>query len=203
MTNEDEASAPITNEDEIEASILWWNAREGSEWHLTFYFKPIAGRVECVGFEIRPSPYPGRQGQRLTATTLRDLDFATQLAQAQRRNLEMIEGLIDIGQRISGGRAAPDASLLREAAILAQGAGQERGRRRHAPYTEDQLGVVVAEYLRAYARGSRSPTRDMAEALGIPYARASKLVRRCRAKGLLPKTTQGVARGATAPKEGE
>jgi hypothetical protein len=102
---------------------------------------------------------------------------------------------MDLGRRLGG-----DVSeLADEAALLAEGAGREGGR--HAPYTKDQLRRVAAEYLRAYADGSTSPTRDTAEALGLRYVQAAKLVQRCRAKGLLPETVQGIARGATDVEE--
>jgi hypothetical protein len=150
-----------------------------------------------VGLDIRSCPDAYHPERPLGATTMRDLDFATQLARARRDALPLLGRLMDLGRRLGG-----DVSeLADEAALMAEGAGREGGR--HAPYTKDQLRRVAAEYLEAYADGSTSPTRDTAEALGLRYDQAAKLVQRCRAKGLLPETVRGVARGATDLEEEE
>lgn len=183
------------------SAVTTWEAPDGSLWWLCFYVERIAGRAECVGLDIRSHPDAEHPERALSATTMRDLDFATQLARARRDALPRLRRLMDVGRRVRFHTQRGDilhgdvSELEREAVAMAESVGQEGGR--HAPYTKDQLKRVVAEYLQAYADGSTSPTRDTAEALGLRYGQAAKLVQRCRGLGLLPETVQGVARGAT------
>ncbi len=174
-------------------AVITWKATDGSLWQLCFYVKPVAGRAECVGLDITSHPYAeGPERGTLSAATMRDLDFATQLARARRDALPRLRRLMDLGRRLG---VLDDSELADEAAVMAQGAGREGGR--HAPYTKDERKRVVDEYLQAVATGSTTPTRDVSEHLGMSRHQAAKLVQRCRKKGLLPKTDRGVARGAT------
>ena len=192
----------VTDKSEVVEAMTMWEATDGSQWQLFFHVKRIAGRAECVGLDIRSCPDAYHPERPLGATTMRDLDFATQLRLARRNTVLHTESLMKMGMRIrlhhSDGtvEAGRDVfGLAEEVALLAEGVGREGGR--HAAYTKEQLTSVAAAYLKAYADGSTSPTRDTAEALGLRYVQAAKLVQRCRAKGLLPATVQGVARGAT------
>ena len=190
----------VTDKGKAVEAMTTWEATDGSQWQLFFHVKRIAGRAECVGLDIRSCPDAYHPERPLGATTMRDLDFATQLARARHNTLSHTEHLMSTFRRVFADAPGLDVSeLADEAAVLAQGAGREGGR--HAPYTKDQLRRVAAEYLQAYADGSTSPTRDTAEALGLRYVQAAKLVQRCRAKGLLPETVQGIARGATDVEE--
>jgi hypothetical protein len=68
-----------------------------------------------------------------------------------------------------------------------QAAWTPRKRRdgRVTKYSRDELGRVAAIYTEACGSGSSSPTKDVAEALGIPRNTAAKLVMKCRLAGLL------------------
>ena len=85
--------------------------------------------------------------------------------------------------RLRGGRCRP---------LLASGKPRQRGR-----YTINEYQRVAAVYDKACRDGSRSPTRDTAEALGLRLNQAVKLVQRCRRMDLLPQTEPGVALGST------
>ena len=57
-------------------------------------------------------------------------------------------------------------------------------------------------YSEAYRQGSRSPTKDVASRMGIPYGMAGKLVMRCRAVGLLEATAPRKAGGIKPERPG-
>jgi len=47
-------------------------------------------------------------------------------------------------------------------------------------YSPAQLKLAAQTYREAYAEGSPSPTKDVAERLGLTRSQAAKLVMRCR-----------------------
>jgi hypothetical protein len=170
-----------------------WFPPDGSDWVLTFQLKTINGRVECIGMEIRS--FTGREP--LTAKRLRELPFARELERARQSELDRNELMMDLARRM-GGRI-PE---LEEAnSLLLSGKPRQRAR-----YTHKDLQRVATVYRELWlgdgkSPGSKSPTRDTANVLGLRYQQAAKLVQRCRRNGLLPQTDQGVARGSTEETE--
>jgi len=148
----------------------------------------------------------------LRALTLRELPFADALARARRyyaefwdwwsaQNRGSLEALLETGQRSPTiGDAAPEqiealVGELDELAGLLLPPLQKSGRR--AKYTLEHLKIVARLYGEAYASGSTSPTKDVAEKLGLPRNQVAKLVMRCRDPqvGLLDATEKRRAGG--------
>lgn len=186
----------IGSDDPHEAQTVW-EAPDGSEWRLSFYVKRVDGRPECVGLDIRPYPYPfAAQRERPLRSSHLRFPFAAMLARAQgdEASARRRARLMDVMRRLGG-----DVSELEdEASVMVRDDGLKSGK--HAKYTRADLERVAAIYREAWGGGTRpskSPTRDTADTLGIPYNQAAKLVQRCRGLGLLPPTAPGVARGST------
>ena len=159
-----------------------WFAPDGSDWVLTFRLKRITGRTECVGMEV--ASFGDREPLR--AHTLRALRFASELEKARRGEDDRRERLIDVARRL-GGRI-PEL----EAATPMLASGKPRQRR---SYTIGDYQRAAAVYSGFCAAGSKAPTSDTAEALGLRPAQAAKLIERCRLHNYLPTTAPGVARG--------
>jgi len=160
-----------------------WFAPDGSDWVLTFRLKRIKGRTECVGMEV--ASFGDREPLR--AHTLRALRFASELEKARRGEDDRRERLIDVARRL-GGRI-PEL----EAATPMLASGKPRQRR---SYTIGDYQRAAAVYSGFCAAGSKAPTSDTAEALGLRPAQAAKLIERCRRlHNYLPTTAPGVARG--------
>lgn len=163
-----------------------WSSPDGSDWVLTFRLRSIRGRVECSGFAI--TSFADREPLR--AETLRALPFIREFERARRVELERNERLVELAGRMDG--RVPELEGLRP--LLASGKPRRRAR-----FTTRDLSRVAEAYRDAWRAGSKSPTRDTAEALGLAYNQAQKLVQRCRrmTPPLLPPTDQGVALGPT------
>ena len=160
-----------------------WSPPDGSDWVLTFRLKNVDGRTECVGMRI--VSFADREP--LTAQTMRALPFARELERAGLVRLARDERFKDLARRM-GGRV-PE---LGPAPLLASGKPRQRRK-----YTTGDYKRASTVYRELWKAGSKSPTRDMAEALGLRPDQAAKLIERCRSKGFLPQTDPGVARGAT------
>ena len=93
--------------------------------------------------------------------------------------------------------------LTQQAAGSFSTPGQKVGR--PAKFSPAMLEVVARAYREAYASGSSSPTKDVAEKLGLTRSQAAKLVMRCRDPqvGLLGPTRAREAGGLEAPSTGE
>lgn len=166
----------------------FWDAPDGSAWHLVFWLKRIAGRPECVGLELHAS-HPERP---LRAKTLRALKFSSELEQTREGAHARLERLADLGRRFG-----VEFPLADEQAMTAGGKPRQRAR-----YTSKDLQRAADVYReRCETDKSKSPTRDTAEILGLRYDQTAKLIHRCRGLGLLPPTAPGVARGATEEDE--
>ena len=89
--------------------------------------------------------------------------------------------------------------LTQQAAGSFKAPGQKAGR--PTKFSPAQLEVVARTYREAYASGSPSPTRDVAEKLGLSRSQAAKLVMRCRDPriGLLGPTQARQAGGLERP----
>jgi hypothetical protein len=76
---------------------------------------------------------------------------------------------------------------------------ERTGRGRPPKYGLDHFEDVARVYRGAFAR-NRTPTRGVARHFEVTESTAAKWVARCRALGLLPKTTRGRARIVDPPK---
>jgi len=99
--------------------------------------------------------------------------------------------------------AAEFLRLTQQAAGSFNAPGQKAGR--PAKYSPAQLELVARTYRQAFADGSPSPTRDVAEKLGLSRSQAAKLVMRCRDPrvGLLGPTKARQAGGLEPPPTGD
>ena len=173
---------------------VYWDAPSGGRWEVTFRLLEIKGRAECVGVEIR---WPGEDGagdpRPMKAGTLR-FPFAALLLRARRETARISRQLGELAVRPNTGLYQTSTSpetwqkvkdgLDAGARLLDPPDGTKGGRR--ARYTRADLEHVAEVYAAAWASGSSSPTKDVAEALGVSRGMAGKLVWRCRRLGLLP-----------------
>jgi hypothetical protein len=156
---------------------------------LTFHFLPIAGRMECVGVDVRsftgPVEHPrrlaGSEPRSVTTSDLRSLRFAQLIDEARR----------DLGRFQFAELGDPDW----DEAPWASGQDEEPKRGRPPAYGPDHFVEVAHVYREAFARG-RAPTRAVAQQFHVSESTAAKWVARCRRPelGLLPPTTRGRAR---------
>jgi hypothetical protein len=189
-----------------------WRARDDDPWwYVAFLLVEVAGRLECVGMDIRPLDDDAIRPLR--AATLRELPFASVLAMARREESEALAHRAQWWKTLpapdspADAEAAPgprvvvepdDAHILalideRMAALIGP---PEHKVGRHARYTRADLEDVARRYREAYARGSDSPTKDVANELEWSRDAVAKLVMRCRKIGLLGPTEQRRAGGA-------
>lgn len=157
----------------------------------------VSGRYECVGVEVR-SYVPQEPGD---AVSVSDVD----LEAGQRRTGEgprpmtaLMLRTLPIGSIIEAGRAQT-AEWYQGAAEVSERftAEAELWRLPGRPARHDPARVA-AIYTHAWqTEGSRSPTKAVAEALGISHSAAAKQVARARAIGLLPPTQRGRPQGRT------
>jgi hypothetical protein len=93
--------------------------------------------------------------------------------------------------------------LTQQAAGSFSTPGQKVGR--PAKFSPAMLEVVARDYREAYASGSSSPTKDVAEKLGLTRSQAAKLIMRCRDPrvGLLGPTRARKAGGIEPTSKGE
>jgi biotin operon repressor len=189
----------------------WRRPRDGSLWKVTFRIVDLGGRAECVGVDIRSwSSDPQAMARPLRTGTLRDLPFAAVLAGAMRDEAQRHASRADLaGDRRNppwwkGDVEAGDLFARLHhyfARTLDPPAGRKGGRR--AKYTFADLQRVAEVYRDEYANGGPrpTPTRHVAEALGISRNQAAKLVARCRQPGvaLLSPTEKGKAGGHMPP----
>jgi hypothetical protein len=194
----------------------WRSRDDGPWWYVSFLMVEIEGRLECVGMDIRPAeddaPMPLRAG------TVRELPFASVLTMARREQAESLAGrakwwrtLPAPGEKVAADSTAgakvvvdpDDARILalideRMAALMNP---PEHKVGRHARYTRADLEDVAMHYRRAFARGSSSPTKDVATELGLSRDTVAKLVMRCRDPkiGLLGPTEKRKPGGVVSP----
>lgn len=177
------------NPNHLPSSERLWPDFEQGPWLLHFDWCAIEGRAECVGFAItsvvpeghRPGELvpPAGSVRRLSAQQIRDVPLG---ALVEEERPEWAAGWRALGQDdIAGAFAAP------------------RGRR-HPHDSPDRLRQAAEVYRQAFAAG-QPPTKAVEEALVISRSGAGKLVARARAAGLLPPTSQGRPRVASAPIE--
>lgn len=186
--------------------LLWPDGQRGP-WLIDIMWAPIGDRDECIGLEIRS--YRERKGERawppelptwdqdpaiLTTTTLRELPFATIVADLRR---ERRAGHVDFTDWLA---TQPEYQSEADQASLRR--LRSAGTRRPAA----ALAEVAQVYRHAWETG-RPPTQAVAEHFVISHSAAAKRVSRARQAGYLPLTTRGKPRArhqeGAAPNEGE
>jgi hypothetical protein len=192
--------APVRNHQD---ALLWPDARSGP-WLIVVTWAGIEGRLEPVGLEIRgyredgqawPAVLPARdQSPAILATTIvREIPFATIVAELRRERAVQHVGFIDFLARQPENQSEADQASLRRM--------RAAGTRRHAQVAE------VAEVYRQAWQDGRPPTRAVAEHFVITQSAAAKRVARARQAGYLPLTTRGKPRArrqeGAAANEGE
>jgi hypothetical protein len=200
----------MTWEDATEAAVYFWSSRDGKSWQLEFRLVEIDGRMECVGIDIRSLPDEGAAPAALLASTLRELPFAGVLTRARRDKAQSLARLGDqwAAQAADPAHTGPTWRRLNAmAADMAQEKRDAAERIGRAKYSRADLVYVAELYSAAYASGSASPTKDVADKLGISRNIAAKRVMRCRDPkvALLAPTRQSKAGGILppAPKEAD
>jgi hypothetical protein len=197
------------DDEESDAAFASWKSVDGKEWSIIFQLQEIAGRMECTGVLITSEPEDRTaEPAPLFAGTLRELPFGSLLTRARRERVEdlrrkakFFEGPRQPGQKMVTGTPAARvyALMTRHRAKLIDSPQPKAGR--HAKYTRADLERVARVYAEAYAGGSRSPTKDVAECLNLSHSEAAKLVMRCRDSkvALLAPTQKRTAGGILPP----
>jgi Family of unknown function (DUF6214) len=184
-------------------ALLWPDARTGP-WLVTVTWANIGGREEPAGLEIRgyreedawPRVLPARdKGPAVLATTtLREIPFATIVADLRRQRAEQHAGFIDFLAAGPEYQAEADQAALRR--LRAAG-----------PRPTAAVLAEVAEVYRQAWKDGQPPTRAVAAHFTISQSAAAKRVARARQAGYLPPTSQGRPEAwrqeGTAPNEGE
>jgi len=116
----------------------------------------------------------------LLATVLRQLPLADVITRTRRQGPQILDIIAPWPVMKAGAEATAAWRARRQAAW----SPKKRGGGRVARYTREDLEQVATIYQDAFAI-SKSPTKDVAEALGITRNVAAKLVMRCRAASLL------------------
>jgi len=141
----------------------------------------------------------------MRAVTLRELKFAEVLESTLRREVGFRRAMVDAirgdfyDKAFGHGAFEPMAAQWEKEAAALDQPRTPSGRRRR--YQRKDLERVAAVYRAAYAAGSRSPTKDVSETLGISRSTAAKLVMRCRdpRENLLSPTLKSKAGGTRPP----
>jgi hypothetical protein len=174
-----------------QSELLWPHPRIGP-WLITMTWTGIEGREEPVGLVIRSYRESGQEWPRvlptldqapavLTTTTLRELPFATIVADLRRERRGAHVGLVDhLAAQPEYQSEADQASLRRL---------RSAGMRRPAA----QLAEVARVYSQAWHDGLH-PTQAVADYFTITPSAAAKRVSRARQAGYLPTTTRGKPR---------
>jgi len=149
----------------------------------------------------------GMMPRPLRAGTLRGLPLADVITRVRRQQAAAYRGEADYFEMppravIANGEAAIERWTSKGAEAFTPA---ERKGGRPARWTRADLERAAAVYRAAYASGSSSPTKAVAEALDTTRNMAAKLVMRCRDPrvGLLGPTTKARAGGVEAPPAGD
>lgn len=177
----------------------------GPKWRIKLEFTPIAGRAECVGFEVRSYrrgkepgvgqvPEIGDVERVVTASLVRSIPLGRLIAETRRKQASGIrEFLRETGGKrwgIPGEVEAVDFCDAIEESIewFDAPASSSRGGRPGKP--PSHYALVSQVYADALAIGD-SPTKAVAEALTISRSAAAKQVAKARMLGFLGPTTRG------------
>jgi len=169
-----------------------WPDADG-DIEVTVHLLEVAGRMECVGVDIRTFRQAtiGGRTTRLARTEPRAIGAA------DIRSLRLAEVVAEAREKIAAFLFAPTGDEAWDATPWAAGQREKWEPKPGRPpiYGPDHFAEVARVYREAYAEG-RTPTRAVARRFDATQAAAAKWVARCRSMGLLPATTQGRARSA-------
>ena len=172
--------------------------RPGLEDDLPLFNAEAVGEA-LAGGASEDTVFPGispemARPRPLRATTLRSLPLAKMMVQSRRLGAH---GADEVGSAWSFILETGDVTQKAYDAWLAERRAMWTPKRRRGgrvmKYTHGELKQVADLYTKAFTSGSRSPTRDLAQVLGLNRNLAAKLVVKARAAGLL-----GPAKGRTA-----
>jgi hypothetical protein len=188
----------------IPAERRWPDPLNGP-WTIRLHFKKIAGREECVGFEIwGGSPDDARPSiVDLPSVPLRAIDvrrppFAELVDAARRSAVEHARRLLASEDPSSLQNELDEVSplspevrdyLQQRVASFADGSTTGRPRL----YGPEHFNEVAAVYRLAWAETGK-PLVAIAEQWSVSKSAAAKWVARCREMKLLPETERGVPR---------
>jgi hypothetical protein len=146
------------------------------------------------------------QPRRLLAATIREMRFAEVLEGARRREVTLLRAGVDAirGTPTFPAQFKPGTMEHLAVQLEAEAASLDQPRTRsgrHKKYQRGDLERVASVYRKAFQAGSRSPTKDVAETLGLSRNQAAKLVMRCRdpQESLLAPTQKRRAGGTRPP----
>lgn len=167
---------------------------DGSRWVADMTWAPVAGRVQCVGIELRSYPKPGdklpfippdQPPAAVTAVLMRQIPWGSVIEQSR----ETITDLPDVWVDDEGRHLAERLAEQFKKAPSPRGRGP------------GHFADVAAVWREAWQYGN-TPTRAVAERFHTSYSTAAHWVVRARKMGLLPPSTKGTPKIAKkAPKK--
>ena len=196
-----EALAPPAGPIDLDAQVRLM--RHGLPLEGVALHDPLAAEAQVDLQEAVPLQGP----HVLSATTLRDLPFARELARMRRELAALRDrsGLPTVDTLMRRASAA-EKKVLRERQQRAQDARDAFAAPtprpgRPAKYDHSTLERIARIYTEVYLDGSRSPTLDVWKKLraetDMPYTMAAKLVMKCRRIGLLKRPSRVVRVGSS------
>jgi hypothetical protein len=168
-------------------NVVRWPDPEHGPWSIDFRFETIAGRTECVGFEVLPSDGP----KALTATVVKSLPFGRLSDIARRLNAHDTTFFALVSSE------SEQTQLIAEAERYRRGPGSKAGR---PALTTEHLRAVADVYVKAYEAGSQAPVKQVSEVFHCSRSTATGWIRRARAAGILGPTEKRRPGGEVLPK---
>lgn len=183
-----------------------WPDPEHGPWHIRLYWGRVAGRIECVGMEIKSvrnytdefdSIAPGwePEANALTSSTLRRLNVSGVIKATMSTGVGFYDWWASVDDLLR-------ADLLVRAEELAAASAASARTGRPRLYGPEHYREVSLVYSEAYHKGL-APTGAVARAFHVNKSTAAKWVAKSRRLGFLPETTRGVPRAIEVPSEKE
>lgn len=181
-----------------------WPDQDRGPWQLGLYWAEVAGRIECVGMELRSVPRVGEEeppGSRWRGTRHRPPDVPEVLTSMVLRDLpigRIVQGTKQSQAVFRRWWASREKERRRE--LVGRAEAWEAGRHAGGPrgYGFQHFEEVAAIYRRALeapdpatGTGRAKPTAAVAEHFGVSKSAAAKWVARARTMDLLPPARRG------------
>lgn len=202
---------PITGE-------AWWPDLDHPEAIISVAFEWLDGRLEPTSLKISALTDVGP----ITASLVRRIPISRAIDQARQDAIKFLETKLrvwlpdldpeDIEGSIRTAEESPETLgltadgwgqlVLRASELYSAQRAEQTSHGRPRKYGPEHWAEVAHRYRTAYMAGSRSPTLDVAKAMGYSKSTAAKWVFRCRQMGLLPPTERGKPR-AMSGEEGD
>lgn len=182
-------------EDIRTTSPIRWKGKDGT-YEVVLRFAPVDGRMECVGVDVEAVP---RGTRVVTAVALHSIPLGKLI---EKRRPKVIWKGQEVSIRVTPATVAAKASVPTPTVLVGHTftkaptfpQGQVTRRVGRPPkYGPEHWQKVARIYQEAWSK-NRTPTRAVARHFKVSETAAAKWVARCRALGLLPKTTRGKAR---------